>query len=499
MIGCLSTVAVIFLAAFFLDGMVWLSNRALPWLNAATGIALAICILVLVPLSLFSRTRAWAGSCYYACSFVFGATLFAYACIVAYLIWGYSGLGLGLLFAGIGVVPVAYFATIFHGYWHECGELIFGTVLTFTTRAFGLYLVSKSSQRTESNQGLTKAKSVGTHDYPSNDKSLLGAMPPIKIIDNVVPQPPQSILVIDRIPGMADFWAEIFSDLLCPRNGVIALHCATQDDEDEAIRHVKSVRFKEVYVGTGPELAVRIKQASPETNVILICGNMTRNQRQVLNSSGYHFQNLLEPSDSEAPGGEEHRGPSDQVGRDLGLTVLVVDGEFTIAEAVKAHVTENGHNVLDVCCREHADIFKVVDQARWMRFDVAFIGSHMPCAASSMAGYLKLVSPATRIVFIAKQISEKDAASLRIQGIEFDTITVPVIDQEISDLLGKYQIAGPLACEDEPALRGSTGKIMLAHADNLERRARLLDIVSRKMREKMDGRDVEITDEDIPF
>jgi hypothetical protein len=68
---------------------------------------------------------------------------------VAYLLWGYGGLIVGLVFAGIGVVPVAFLATIFNGYWHQLGELVFATVLTFGTRAFSLYLASKVSSYPE--------------------------------------------------------------------------------------------------------------------------------------------------------------------------------------------------------------------------------------------------------------------------------------------------------------------------------------------------------------
>jgi hypothetical protein len=122
----------------------------------------------------------------------------------------------------------------------------------------------------------------------------------------VIHQSSENILVVDSIPEMADFWAGIFSGFSRQGSQVIALHCATGDDEAEVIRHVKSFRFKEVYVGNGPDLAIRIKQASPDTDVILTCGNMTRNQRQVLKSSGYHFQNILEPSDSGASNAQEH-------------------------------------------------------------------------------------------------------------------------------------------------------------------------------------------------
>jgi hypothetical protein len=77
---------------------------------------------------------------FYIASFLFGTMLFAFSCIVAVTIWGYGGLAVGLIFAGVGVVPVAFLATIFHAEWTAFWNLIFGIVLTFGTRGLGIYL-----------------------------------------------------------------------------------------------------------------------------------------------------------------------------------------------------------------------------------------------------------------------------------------------------------------------------------------------------------------------
>lgn len=140
-------VAVFVLSALLLKGMVWVSDKALPWLMTASILALAVCVFVLLPLSLLRRTRGWAGNGYYIASYVFGIMLFAYACIVSYEIWGYTGLIFGLFLAGIGVVPVAFVATIIHGYWPTLGDLTLATVLTYGTRAFGIYLLSKATPK----------------------------------------------------------------------------------------------------------------------------------------------------------------------------------------------------------------------------------------------------------------------------------------------------------------------------------------------------------------
>jgi hypothetical protein len=73
-------------------------------------VALTLCVVVLLPMS--RRTRRWAGKRFLHILLLFGTMLFAFACVVAYQNWGYGGLIIGLIFAGIGVVPVAYVAAL---------------------------------------------------------------------------------------------------------------------------------------------------------------------------------------------------------------------------------------------------------------------------------------------------------------------------------------------------------------------------------------------------
>jgi hypothetical protein len=135
------------LTVTYLGGVLWASGKFFPWLVAAGAVALVICNLVLFPLSAFKRTRPWAGLGYYYSSYVFGTLLFAYSCIVAYGYWGFFGLFVGLIIAGIGVVPVAYVATILHRDWPILGNLLVGTAATFGLRAFGIYLVSEKESQ----------------------------------------------------------------------------------------------------------------------------------------------------------------------------------------------------------------------------------------------------------------------------------------------------------------------------------------------------------------
>jgi type IV secretory pathway VirB2 component (pilin) len=63
--------------------------------------------------------------------------------------WGYGALAVGLIFAGVGVVPVALLAALFHAEWSVLLELVVGIVLTFGARFLGLWLTTPKQETEE--------------------------------------------------------------------------------------------------------------------------------------------------------------------------------------------------------------------------------------------------------------------------------------------------------------------------------------------------------------
>jgi amino acid transporter len=144
LLGICILVGVMFILMMFIKGGVWLSERVYPWLVILTTIALLVVILVLLPLAIFRRTRAFAGGGIYLASYVFGLTLWAWSLLISYTIWGVTGIVIGLLLGGIGVVPIAILATLFHGMWSMVGQLLLVTAMTFGARFLGIWVVAKS-------------------------------------------------------------------------------------------------------------------------------------------------------------------------------------------------------------------------------------------------------------------------------------------------------------------------------------------------------------------
>jgi hypothetical protein len=131
------------LSVFFIEGAVWVTVKLTPVIEWANLVAFVIAVLLILP-SFIRSGRGFAAICYIIVSYVFGITLWMYSLIVAYALWGTAGIVIGLLLMGVGVVPVAIVAALLHGEWFAIGNLAFGLVLTFGTRALALFLASKA-------------------------------------------------------------------------------------------------------------------------------------------------------------------------------------------------------------------------------------------------------------------------------------------------------------------------------------------------------------------
>ena len=141
--------AVIVLPVLYSYGLVWFSEKVLPWLFVGCLIASALCLLVLLPLSVIRKLRPWMGFLQYLVSYLFGTLLFLFSCLVVVQLWGYFGLLVGLFLGGVGVVPVAFLAALFHKEWTLLGYVLLGTVVTFGIRYLGVRLMGLTSDEDE--------------------------------------------------------------------------------------------------------------------------------------------------------------------------------------------------------------------------------------------------------------------------------------------------------------------------------------------------------------
>ena len=142
-LGFIAMVVLFALGIAFIFGMVWVSDKAMPWLIGAARIAFNICLFVLLPMCIFRKLRPWAGVGFVYASLAFGILIWAVSCVYVVQVWGYGALVVGLLFAGVGVVPVALLAALVHGQWSNLLALFLGVVLTFGSRILGAWLTER--------------------------------------------------------------------------------------------------------------------------------------------------------------------------------------------------------------------------------------------------------------------------------------------------------------------------------------------------------------------
>lgn len=131
------------LGSLFIYGSAWLGSKMYPWLISICSLALFILIFILLPLTIFRKTRTFAGNGMIISSYIFGITLWVLGLLSTFTLWGGFAVFIGLAFFGIGVVPLAMLATLFKGMWSTLGELFILTLLTFGTRIAGFFTISK--------------------------------------------------------------------------------------------------------------------------------------------------------------------------------------------------------------------------------------------------------------------------------------------------------------------------------------------------------------------
>lgn len=145
-LGILIFLGLILITIFIIKRGLWLVEKVLPFLMNLTGIFSMISFFVLLPMTIFKKTRKLGGAALVFSSFLFGATLWIYSALVAYILWGLLGLFIGLFILGIGVVPVGLLAASISGEWMIVGSIIYMLILTIGARIFGLWIVEKSEK-----------------------------------------------------------------------------------------------------------------------------------------------------------------------------------------------------------------------------------------------------------------------------------------------------------------------------------------------------------------
>lgn len=121
--------------------------KAYTFLLPISWIGVAILILVLIPMALFRGTRPAAGTGMFFASYLFGLTTWFLGATVTFVTWGWVGLIIGLILAGVGVVPIGILAAFISLKSPALGfSLIVMVVIVFATRTGGIALMDAENE-----------------------------------------------------------------------------------------------------------------------------------------------------------------------------------------------------------------------------------------------------------------------------------------------------------------------------------------------------------------
>ena len=135
------------ISAAFLSGTIWATGKIFPYVSALNGLVLVFTIFVLLPNAFFSSTPRFAGGGLMIASAVFAFTTWLWCMLLAWSTLVLGGMILGLIFAGVGVVPLAILGTLINGAWGTLGELALWALLSIGSWAWGARLLEKAQRR----------------------------------------------------------------------------------------------------------------------------------------------------------------------------------------------------------------------------------------------------------------------------------------------------------------------------------------------------------------
>jgi hypothetical protein len=114
--------------------------------EAAFFVYITIFVVVLLPMMIFRRSRPVAAMLIVAGSWLSGFILWITAVGILYFGHSLLALAFGLVFFGIGVVPVAWILALIHWEPNELGDLAILTAGTFLPRLVAVMWIAASNR-----------------------------------------------------------------------------------------------------------------------------------------------------------------------------------------------------------------------------------------------------------------------------------------------------------------------------------------------------------------
>ena len=131
------------LLVFVIKGGVWVGRYVYPFSALAAQLALAASVLIFLPLSFIRHTYGFSSAGLVIASMIMGLAIWVSSLLVTYQIWDAWGVIIGLVFMGVGVVPIALLATLVNGMWGVLGKLVLSLVIMWVVRIYAHHVAQK--------------------------------------------------------------------------------------------------------------------------------------------------------------------------------------------------------------------------------------------------------------------------------------------------------------------------------------------------------------------
>jgi hypothetical protein len=154
--GCLlslvMTVAAPLLLFMLIKGTPWMVEHVYPRVQQVVGVVVLVVIPISLLLAVFRGTsRAVGGIGLFASSYVVGLYVWLWSLVVAYVLAGTTWMVIGIIFGGVGVIPIAFVAAVIRAEWWIAIQIGISVVIIGALRGFGMLLVEKGeTSRTRS-------------------------------------------------------------------------------------------------------------------------------------------------------------------------------------------------------------------------------------------------------------------------------------------------------------------------------------------------------------
>jgi hypothetical protein len=127
----------------------WLVN-IIAWLHhlfsAIAAWATLLTTFVFAPMLFIRRARRWSAIGMFYSSYILGLFLWTTCFLYTFDHNGWLWVIFGILFLGLGIIPIAFFGALFHGDWSGVAIILGSVLLIWVTRGVGMHFGEKSDQ-----------------------------------------------------------------------------------------------------------------------------------------------------------------------------------------------------------------------------------------------------------------------------------------------------------------------------------------------------------------